>query len=74
MHNGYRKSVLPFVSKEKTIYNGQEVGIMHACGHDTHVAIIMSVAEILSGIKSEIKGTVTFFQRGKTTLEGEIGG
>jgi amidohydrolase len=35
---------LPFASKEKSIYNGQEVGVMHACGHDTHVAILMSVA------------------------------
>lgn len=51
---------IPFASKEKAIYDGQEVGVMHACGHDTHVAILMSVAEILSGIRSEIKGTVKF--------------
>ena len=51
---------LPFASKEKTIYNNEEVGVMHACGHDAHVAILMSVAEILSGIKSELKGTVKF--------------
>ena len=67
---------LPFASKEKTIYNGQEVGVMHACGHDTHVAMLMSVAEILSGIKSELKGTVKFiFQPAEEgSPEGEIGG
>jgi len=51
---------LPYASKVKTEYNGQEVGVMHACGHDTHVAMLMSVAEVLSGIKSELKGTVKF--------------
>ena len=51
---------IPYASKQKTIYNGEEVGVMHACGHDTHVAILMSVAEILSSIKSEIKGTIKF--------------
>jgi len=67
---------IPFKSKEKTIYNGQEVGVMHACGHDTHVAMLMSVAEILSGLKSELKGTVKFiFQPAEEGApEGEIGG
>ena len=67
---------LPFASKEKTIYNGQEVGIMHACGHDTHVAMLMSVAEILSGLKNELKGTVKFiFQPAEEGApEGELGG
>jgi len=51
---------LPFASKVKTMYNGQEVGVMHACGHDTHVAILMGVAEILAGMKSELAGTVKF--------------
>src|SRR6185436_20092995 len=51
---------LPFVSKVKTTYNGKEVGVMHACGHDTHVAMLMSVAEILSGMKNELNGTVKF--------------
>ncbi len=51
---------LPFASKVKTTYNGQEVGVMHACGHDSHMAIMMSVAEILSGMKSSLKGTVKF--------------
>ena len=67
---------IPFASKEKTIYNGQETGVMHACGHDTHVAMLMSVAEILSGIKTELKGTVKFiFQPAEEGApEGEEGG
>lgn len=51
---------LPFASKEKVIYNDQETGVMHACGHDAHVAILMSVAEILAKNKNELKGTVKF--------------
>jgi amidohydrolase len=51
---------IPFASKQKTTYSGQEVGVMHACGHDTHIAILMSVAEVLSGMKNEIKGTIKF--------------
>jgi amidohydrolase len=54
------KTNIPFASKVKTIYNGQEVGVMHACGHDAHVAILMSVAEILSGMKKDLQGTVKF--------------
>lgn len=51
---------LPFASKVKAQFNGQEVGVMHACGHDTHVAILMGVAEVLSSMKSDLKGTVKF--------------
>lgn len=51
---------LPFASTEKTIFNGQEAGVMHACGHDAHMAIMMGVAEILSKNKAELKGTVKF--------------
>jgi amidohydrolase len=51
---------LPFASKVKTNFNDQEVGVMHACGHDTHVAMLMSVAEILSGMKKDLAGTVKF--------------
>jgi len=67
---------LPFASKVKSIYNGKEVGVMHACGHDTHVAILMSVAEILAGMKNELKGTVKFiFQPAEEgPPEGEEGG
>lgn len=51
---------LVFASKAKAQYNGQEVGVMHACGHDTHVAMLMSAAEILSKHKQELAGTVKF--------------
>lgn len=51
---------LPFSSKEKTIINGQEVGLMHACGHDIHTTILLGVARVLSELKSELRGTVLF--------------
>src|SRR5882762_655643 len=54
------RTPVPFASKVKTTYNGQEVGAMHACGHDSHMAILMSVAEILAGMKKDLKGTVKF--------------
>jgi amidohydrolase len=49
---------VPFASKTKAQYLGQTVPVMHACGHDCHVAILMGVAEILAGMKDEIPGTV----------------
>jgi amidohydrolase len=49
-----------FASKAKATFNGNEVGVMHACGHDSHTAILMGVAEILASMKSELKGTVKF--------------
>jgi amidohydrolase len=51
---------VPFASKARATYNGQEVGVMHACGHDNHMAILMGVAEILAGMKDQIPGTVKF--------------
>lgn len=54
------KNDLPFMSKVTTIYNGKETGLMHACGHDAHVAILMGVAEVLAGMKKELRGTVKF--------------
>lgn len=51
---------LPFASKVKTTYNGQEVGTMHACGHDSHMAILMGVAEVLTSMKKDLAGTVKF--------------
>lgn len=54
------RNSLPFASKETAEYNGQTVGVMHACGHDTHVAMLMGAAEVLAGMKSSIKGTVVF--------------
>jgi amidohydrolase len=54
------RTPVPFASKVKTQFNGQEVGAMHACGHDSHMAILMGVAEVLSSMKSDLKGTVKF--------------
>jgi len=51
---------LPFASKVTSEYNGQSVGVMHACGHDTHVAILMGVAETLAKRKNDLRGTVKF--------------
>jgi len=51
---------LPFASKVRSTYNGQDVGVMHACGHDAHVAILMGVAEVLAGMKGDLAGTVKF--------------
>ena len=51
---------LAFASKVKATYNDQEVGVMHACGHDSHVAILMGVAELLTGMKKDLAGTVKF--------------
>ncbi|MCJ7628241.1 MAG: amidohydrolase [Longimicrobiales bacterium] len=51
---------LPFASKVTTEYNGQEVGVMHACGHDNHMAVLMGVAEVLAGIRERLPGTVKF--------------
>jgi amidohydrolase len=67
---------LPFASTVRSTYNGEEVGVMHACGHDTHVAMLMSVAEILTGMKNELKGSVKFiFQPAEEgPPEGEEGG
>jgi amidohydrolase len=49
-----------FASKVKTQYNGQEVGVMHACGHDNHVAILMGVAEMFAGMRDQLPGMVMF--------------
>jgi amidohydrolase len=70
------RTPVPFASKVRTTYNGQETGVMHACGHDAHVAILMGVAEILSGMKKDIKGTVKFiFQPAEEGApKGEEGG
>ena len=70
------RTPVPFASKVKTMYNGQEVGVMHACGHDSHMAILMAVAEILSSMKSELHGTVKFiFQPAEEGVPvGEKGG
>ncbi|TDQ14652.1 amidohydrolase [Algoriphagus boseongensis] len=51
---------LPFKSVNTSTYNGQETGVMHACGHDSHVAILMGVAEVLAGMKNQLEGSVKF--------------
>jgi amidohydrolase len=51
---------LPFKSTVMATYNGQETGVMHACGHDSHMAILMGVAEVLSGMKDQLEGSVKF--------------
>ncbi|MDH5235614.1 MAG: amidohydrolase, partial [Gemmatimonadota bacterium] len=51
---------VPYKSTVRTTYNGQETGVMHACGHDMHVAILMGVAEVLAGMRSQLQGSVTF--------------
>ena len=51
---------VPFKSTKITTYLGQEVGVMHACGHDTHIAMLMGAAKILTEIKSDLQGTVKF--------------
>ena len=67
---------LPFASKVRTTYNGQEVGVMHACGHDAHVAILLGAAEVLAGMRAELPGTVKFiFQPAEEGApQGEEGG
>jgi amidohydrolase len=67
---------LPFASKAKGVYQGKEVGVMHACGHDNHVAILMGVAEVLAGLGDELPGTVKFiFQPAEEgTPDGSVGG
>ncbi len=70
------RTAVPFASKVTTTYNGQTVGVMHACGHDSHMAMLMTVAEILSSIKSQLHGSVKFiFQPAEEGVSaGEKGG
>ncbi len=67
---------IPFASKVTTVYNGVEVGVMHACGHDTHVAILLGAATVLAEMRDELPGTVKFmFQPAEEgPPEGEDGG
>lgn len=51
---------LPWASKQMGEYNGAPVPVMHACGHDTHVAILMGVAEVLASVQKDLRGTVKF--------------
>ena len=67
---------LPFKSTKKTNYRGVDVGIMHACGHDTHVAMLMGTASVLAGMKDQLNGNVMFvFQPAEEGApKGEEGG
>jgi len=67
---------LPFASKVRTQWNGEEVGVMHACGHDAHVAILMAVASVLAGLRAQLKGSVKFIFQPAEELppDGEEGG
>lgn len=67
---------VPFKSQERTEYNGQQTGIMHACGHDSHVAMLMGAAEVLASMKNDLRGTVKFiFQPAEEGApQGEEGG
>ena len=66
---------LPFKSKARGTYRGAPVGIMHACGHDSHVAMLLGAAEVLSGMKSQLSGTVKFlFQPAEEGLPNGGGG
>jgi amidohydrolase len=67
---------LPFKSTVTAEYRGQTVGVMHACGHDAHVAILMAAAEILTQLRADLPGSVLFiFQPAEEGApEGEEGG
>ncbi|AMC10983.1 N-acyl-L-amino acid amidohydrolase [Lutibacter profundi] len=70
------RTPVAFASKVTSTYNGIETGVMHACGHDSHIAILMGTAEVLTKIKDEIRGTVKFiFQPAEEGApKGERGG
>ncbi len=69
-------SGLPFASKQVTDYRGEKTGVMHACGHDSHTAILMGVAEAMAKNKAQLAGEVLFiFQPAEEgPPEGETGG
>ena len=52
------KTDLPFASTKRTTFDGQEVGVAHACGHDVHTAVQLGLASVLAAMKSELAGTV----------------
>jgi amidohydrolase len=67
---------VPFASKAKASWRGQQVGVMHACGHDAHTAILMAAAEVFANLRNEIPGTVKLiFQPAEEGVPpGEEGG
>ena len=70
------KSPLPYASKEKGKYRGEVVPVMHACGHDTHIAILLGTAKVLSEMKDKLSGKIKFiFQPAEEGApKGEEGG
>lgn len=56
----YERVAIPFASKVTTEFNGQKVNVMHACGHDSHTAMLMATAKILSTMQKELPGTIVF--------------
>ncbi len=70
------KSGLPFASRARMNYNGTEVPVMHACGHDAHTAILLGAATVLAGMREQLPGTIAFvFQPAEEgPPEGEEGG
>jgi amidohydrolase len=70
------RNALPFASKQTTEFRGEKTGVMHACGHDSHTAILMGVAQALVSMKKDLKGEVMFiFQPAEEgPPDGETGG
>ncbi len=67
---------VPFASKVRTTWNGEDVGVMHACGHDCHTAVLMGVATVLAGLRAQLRGTVKFIFQPAEEMppRGEDGG
>ena len=67
---------VPFASKVHATWNAEPVGVMHACGHDAHIAILMGVAQLLAGMRAQLRGSVKFIFQPAEELppEGEEGG
>ena len=56
----YERTPIPFASKVTAEYNGQKVSVSHACGHDSHTAMLMATAKVLSSLQKDVPGTVVF--------------
>jgi amidohydrolase len=70
------RNALPFASKARSVFNGQDVGVMHACGHDSHTAMLLGVATALAKVRDTLPGEVLFvFQPAEEGVpDGETGG